>query len=869
MRKIQSASASAACALLLLVCGTGAEARPQKQFSFNQPAEKLSRALRDVAVHTGRNVIAPDELVQARQAPALTGAFTAEQAVSRLLEGTGLRYRLVHDTLVIERAPFPGAAAELQTAGNPGSAITVTGTRIRGAGSASPVIVTTRQSLEEAGIDDLAGFARILPQNFTGGQNPGVAGGGTQGGQENINNSTTLNLRGLGPDATLTLIDGHRVAYDALNQGIDISAIPLEAVDRIEVVADGSSALYGSDAVGGVANIILRRDYNGLEASARVGTSTGGGDFQQEYSAVTGRRWSSGGFMLALDHSRTTPIYADQRPYTHNLDPSLTLTLKNAQTSAVLSGHEQLTNGISLEFDGYVMQRHSRKQSPFLPDADVHVFGLTTKPGLRSYALTPTVRAQLPGQWEASLSATRAVSRTSIDTAQWSNFSAFRSRLIYQNSLSGIESTAEGPLFALPGGDARLAIGGGLREVALHVDVSNFVNGGLIPAQVFTERRAVQFAYGELSLPLIGPGQHLPLLDRLTLSAALRYERWKGIDKDATPKLGVIYEPSRDATIRATWGKSFKVPTLNQVNEVLQGVLFPAYFFDPQPDPPLPAGSTILLLGGSNPNLRSERATTWSTSVEFHPHTVSGLKLRASYFDIDFRDRITSPIDDVLSALPNPLYRDVITFNPSVDQVNALIATLPQGLSNQTGAPFDPASVAAIINIALRNSAHEHLRGVDFDAGYRIPLGAGDGLLLGATASYLRGDLQLTPTQPLIPRVGTIFNPPHWHGRATAVWQTHRTDVSASVNYVGVVRDNRFPGAMRIGPFVTVDVSVAYRAGAVAGPLRNVEVRLSALNLLNETPDVIRNSEPEAPSYDSTNQSPGGRFVGLSIRKSW
>jgi hypothetical protein len=229
--------------------------------------------------------------------------------------------------------------------------------------------------------------------------------------------------------------------------------------------------------------------------------------------------------MLALDHSRTTPIYANERSYTRALDPSLTLSMRNVQTSAVLSFHQQLTGGVALELDGYAMERRSHKQSPFLPDADVHVFGLTTDPELRTYALTPTLRAELPSNWQASLSATRAVSSTRIGTAQWSNFSAFRSRLLYQNSLSGMEATAEGPVLALPGGDARLAIGGGLRRVALHVNVSDFIGAGLVPFQVFTERRLVQFAYGELSLPLIGPEERLPLLERLTVSAALRVSR--------------------------------------------------------------------------------------------------------------------------------------------------------------------------------------------------------------------------------------------------------------------------------------------------------------------------------------------------------
>src|SRR3546814_9374015 len=77
---------------------------------------------------------------------------------------------------------------------------------------------------------------RDLPQNFGGGQNPGIAGGGAQGGNENVGSTSALNLRGLGPDATLTLINGHRVAYDGAIQGVDISAIPLAALDRIEKI---------------------------------------------------------------------------------------------------------------------------------------------------------------------------------------------------------------------------------------------------------------------------------------------------------------------------------------------------------------------------------------------------------------------------------------------------------------------------------------------------------------------------------------------------------------------------------------------------------------------------------------------------------
>jgi outer membrane receptor protein involved in Fe transport len=865
VRKYQSTTATAALALLLLAGATSAKGQSPRQFVFDLPAETLSQALREVGVRTGRNIIAPADLIGTQQAPPLTGTFTAEEAVARLLAGTGLRYRLVDGTLVVERSPFRGAATATGSAEGATSAITVTGTRIRGAGSASPVTVATRRQLEQAGISDLAAFTRILPQNYTGGQNPGIAGTGEQGGQYNLNNSATLNLRGLGPDATLTLLDGHRLSYDALDQGIDISAIPLSALDRIEVVSDGASALYGSDAVGGVANVILRRDYEGVETTARVGGSTDGGNFQQEYSLVGGHRWSTGGFMVALDRSGATPIHADQRDYTRGLDPSFTLTMRSRQWSGVISAHQQLAPGLSLDLDGYAMTRSAYKAEPFRPTASVTVSGLVNYPHVRSYALTPTLRADL-GRWQANLSATQSLSRTLIDAANYVNSVPRLSKLLYQDRLSGLEATAEGPLFALPGGDARLAVGGGLRKVSLHDHKIVTSGGQSITTVNFTERRNVQFAYGELSLPLVRPDLHLPLIDRLTLSAALRYEHWNGIAAVTTPKFGLVYQPVGDVTLRGTWGKSFKIPTLLQVNEIQEGDLVPGFYFTP---PPQPAGSTALLLTGGAPGLKPERATTWSATLEAKPRLIPGLDLQASYFHVDFRGRIAEPFTSILTALTNPLYADLITYNPSAQQVNALIAAVPGGLVNQTGAPFDPSSVGVIIDASIRNTERQRIHGVDLTADQHFDLGSTGRLLLTGAASYLESSQQLAPNQPVVQLAGTIFNPPHWRGRAGALWEGKWSGASAFVNYVGSTVDRRFPTPSRIGPFVTLDLSASLRTGAGAGPSRNLELRLSALNVLNEKPRLIRAGSLGGPPYDSTNQSPLGRFVGASIRKIW
>lgn len=863
-----------AALLATTACGAAAgHAAPaavqsEAAIDYDLPAQDLGETLLSIARLSGHDILFAADAVRGRKAPAIKGRYRFDEAVRQALSGTSLtmEYRagaaLVRQPLT-DTVPLEHDQAEHDQAA--ASAITVTGTRIRGAGSASPVHVTTRRDLEQAGINDLSDFTRVLPQNYTGGQNRGIAGGGEQGGQINLNDSANLNLRGLGPDATLTLLNGHRLSYDALDQGVDISAIPLSAIDRIEVVADGASALYGSDAVAGVANIILRRDYDGLETSARAGGSTDGGNFQQEYGAVGGQRWSSGGFMIALDHSKTTPITAGQRGYTRTVDPSLFLTSRIRQTSAIIAAHQRISSRVSLELDASASDRQSLTQNPFFPDQDVHVSGIVVRPHVRSFSLTPTLRLDL-GPWQAALSGTAAKSRTFIDGTNYFNSTPVEGRLLYADRLQGFEATAEGPLIALPGGDARLAVGGGARQIGLHVRQVLTRGGQSMTTEDFTEKRSVGFAYAELSLPVIGPELGIPLIERLTLNAALRYEHWNNLASVTTPKLGLVYQPDGDVKIRATWGKSFKIPTLLQVNQLLGGYLLPGFVYVPAPTPP---GSTVLLLGGSAPNLKPERATTWSGTVEFAPRAAPGLDLQATYFHIDYRDRIASPFVSSTTSLFNPIYDDFITYNPSAAQVNALIAMLPAGLVNETGAPFDPSNVGAIVDASIRNTERQLIHGIDVSGDYKIDLGRGEKLLLTGAASYLKSSQQLTANQPSVPLAGTIFHPPHWRGRARAVWQSRRADLSAFVNYVGSTSDNRFSKPATIAPFVTLDLNATWRSGPGRGALGNVEIRLSALNVLDQKPHSIRNTAPEAAPYDSTNQSPIGRFIGASIRKVW
>ncbi len=139
--------------------------------------------------------------------------------------------------------------------------VEVTGSRLKRAEieGALPVTVIQRADIEASGEVSVADYLRTTNFNSVGQFRP-QSGSSAQAG-------AFADLRGLGGQRTLVLIDGHRApkAPFAAGSGTDLNAIPLAAVERIEVLTDGASAIYGADAVGGVINLILRKDYNGAQ----------------------------------------------------------------------------------------------------------------------------------------------------------------------------------------------------------------------------------------------------------------------------------------------------------------------------------------------------------------------------------------------------------------------------------------------------------------------------------------------------------------------------------------------------------------------------------------------------------------------------
>ncbi|HEY5754789.1 MAG TPA: TonB-dependent receptor plug domain-containing protein, partial [Steroidobacter sp.] len=126
--------------------------------------------------------------------------------------------------------------------------------------------------------------------NNRGGQDTSSAG-------SNLTGGSGVNLRGLGALSTL----------------VDVANIPAAAIGRIEILQDGASAVYGSDAVGGVVNFILKRNVEGLQTIARIGTLTEGGGDEFQASAVWGHGWDSGGVVVGYEYNDRGRVTASDR----------------------------------------------------------------------------------------------------------------------------------------------------------------------------------------------------------------------------------------------------------------------------------------------------------------------------------------------------------------------------------------------------------------------------------------------------------------------------------------------------------------------------------------------------------------------------
>ena len=189
----------------------------------------------------------------------------------------------------------------------------VTGSRIRRTQveGVSSVITIDRQKIEESGVGTVSELLRNMSISTSGSYaTPTVnSGGGT---------TSQVDIRGLGAENTLVLLDGRRLPDEAGEGVIDISTIPMAAVERIEILKDSASAIYGSDAAGGVVNIITRKDIDGTIISSRATAPQSKGNQQTDFSILNGFQKGKLKNLTMLSYRKVEPVFYRDRDWTAN-----------------------------------------------------------------------------------------------------------------------------------------------------------------------------------------------------------------------------------------------------------------------------------------------------------------------------------------------------------------------------------------------------------------------------------------------------------------------------------------------------------------------------------------------------------------------
>jgi iron complex outermembrane recepter protein len=331
------------------------------------PSGDLATALQKLAEQSGVEFIYSVDQLKGIHTGGVHGEYTTEQAVIKLLEGTKLKLTVHKSGAILIAPPNPNTLSEesgspvvghrtgTESASNPPPAdrlqlaqsgagsnpqdasmsmdaqassktledddelaeIVVTGSRLRTteAATASPVTVITQDEIKKMGFSTAEDVIRSLPQNY-GSLNAGTTRDPLSPFTQDAQGQSAADLRGLGPENTLVLVNGRRRAVSStFGDVVNLNTIPVGSIDRIEIMTDGASAVYGSDAVGGVINFILKKDYQGGETHVRQELGANGGD-ATSLEQTLGDSWSSGNVTFSGRFAKSDPADSIRPGYT-------------------------------------------------------------------------------------------------------------------------------------------------------------------------------------------------------------------------------------------------------------------------------------------------------------------------------------------------------------------------------------------------------------------------------------------------------------------------------------------------------------------------------------------------------------------------
>lgn len=305
----------------------------QSMIELDIPAGPADQTFSEWRRQAGKQLLFDHNVVRRYRTEAIKGKFEPIDSLLRMTRGTDLVASQVNDrTYSLTRTAARKSLSErltdvlhrVRSSRNADVAeVLVAASRVKGLlpVTRAPILTFDRAEIDAAGVTSVAEFLSTIPQVWGGGPNEY-----SQIGREGLTNSTRgfgLNFHALGAESTLVLIDGVRPAKSGTEAGWwDDSLLPLSAIERIEIVPEGGSVRYGSDAISAVVNFVTRSDFGGAETQAQFSDTTNGAVGARRLSQLLGHRWEDGDASIVLEYdNRDSMASASRAQATSDLRP--------------------------------------------------------------------------------------------------------------------------------------------------------------------------------------------------------------------------------------------------------------------------------------------------------------------------------------------------------------------------------------------------------------------------------------------------------------------------------------------------------------------------------------------------------------------
>lgn len=846
---------------------------------FDVVAGPLADALSAFISQAGVELVYRLEDVDGLKSTGVQGFYTDEEALQMLLRDTRLRLQKQPSGALAIVPETPARSNESAAGRGEVEEVMVLGTNIRGAApDSSPVHVYDQGDIRRSGAATTQEFIRMLPQNFGGGSNAALVRGTPydDASSDNVSLGSSVNLRGLGSGATLVLVNGQRLApSSSIGDFVDISMIPLNAIERVEVLTDGASAIYGGDAVAGVVNFVLKDEYEGAESYASYGSVTEGSMAEVRAGQTFGGSWSSGRALISYDYHKQDSLSVLDRDFSASIGRPIDLLPQQERHSVLLSATQEI--GL---MEAHVDALYGARDAKVTRSNTETTPTRTTIADAEQLSLIAGIRGDLPGGWYLESTAAFSEVENATDTPGIVGGGVAISRTSAADQWSA-EVKVSGSLLQAPGGDVKVAAGAGFRN-----ETFESVNR-VLGVKDRQGERDVSYAFAEMLMPFFGPSNQRPGLRRLELNLSARGEDYDDFGTTFNPKAGLVWSPLRGLNLRATYGTSFNPPDLGRIaptdteayiftNDIINSLL--------EQSPEIPSSVPALLVLGTDPDLDPEESDAWTAGFDFTAPLGNGrLSTKATYFDIEFKDRINVVqvpggswnVFNIGLCCSDQLPAGTVVIDPSPSEVSEVIAQAQSqvGFFDQFGLyDGNPESVGLIAYLTKRNLAMTRVRGLDFEASYSFDVGNG-ALAILFNGNYLfEFANQSSSTTPVLDQVDTIFRPVDLRLRGGLTWSSGRWSSALFVNYTDSYVDDRPQTPVELESWTTVDMSIGYTVpdSPDSGWLSNLRVDLAASNLFDKQPPYIgADFQLGVLGYDPANADARGRFISLRVTKGW